>query len=379
MDLKKEYYKLGENKFKQQLSILKSDESTIHFFSYTKKPYFYCSSVETKEKLLLLEKAKWEFDKTFEMFSSFAKKQLIQSFLLDEIQHTNEIENIHSTRHDIFSIIETGKQSGKEKIVSLVNAYLLLLTGEGIKISTLTDIKGIYMNLIGSVLKGDDKPDGEFFRKKPVFITNGIENIHAGIDGENNINHAMEEWLSIYNSDMDTLEKMLLSHFLIESIHPYYDGNGRLGRFLISNGILLDDKSCSAFVISKSFSREKGKYYKAFENGNDVHQYGCVNIAVEQFADVLIHEFEKETISLKNKLKQIDDITAVDSLTKTGEIVYKLLKEASILTDFGISNKEIMNTIDISKRNLMYIMNELREMKLLEDTKIGKTTYHKIV
>lgn len=55
--------------------------------------------------LLVLNKKILELDFIINSFTNFLKKQIIQSFIIDEIESTNKIENIFSTKHDIFKII----------------------------------------------------------------------------------------------------------------------------------------------------------------------------------------------------------------------------------------------------------------------------------
>ena len=60
-------------------------------------------------------------------FTEFSKKQIIQSFIIDEIESTNKIENIFSTKYDIFKIISEASKSKEKKIISIANAYQYLL------------------------------------------------------------------------------------------------------------------------------------------------------------------------------------------------------------------------------------------------------------
>ena len=58
--------------------------------------------------------------------------------------------------------------------------------------------------------------------------------------------------------------------------------------------------------------------------------------------------------------------------------VPKIARIASILSNFGVSNEEIIGETEVSKRSLIYALNKLKEEDILLDTKIGKITYHKI-
>ena len=84
------------------------------------------------------------FDAKVNQLSSFAKKQLLQSYLLDEIQSTNEIEQIQSTRYDIFSVINNAKDVADKKVISIANSYSLLLSSGTSPLENLSDIRKVY-------------------------------------------------------------------------------------------------------------------------------------------------------------------------------------------------------------------------------------------
>lgn len=140
------------------------------------------------------------FDAKVNQLSSFAKKQLLQSYLLDEIQSTNEIEQIQSTRHDIFSVINNAKDVADKKVISIANSYSLLLSSGTSPLENLSDIRKVYDLLLENAVEKKDLPEGQYFRKNSVFITDGLNIIHAGIAEKEKINAAMEEFLSLYNA-----------------------------------------------------------------------------------------------------------------------------------------------------------------------------------
>lgn len=225
-------------------------------------------------------------------FIDFNKNQIIQSFLIDEIESTNKIESIFSTRHDIFSIISNISVSNDKKIISISNSYKELLESSGKKINTLEDIRFLYNVILKKALEKDDLLDGRYFWKKDVFISNGLENIHSGIQGEENIEKCMNEFIYLYNSHNEILTKLILSHFMFEYIHPFYDGNGRVGRYLFSNELYLETNSYFSFLISSSFMHEKNKYYKAFKEANDKYEFGCLNSYVEIILNIFLNQVQ---------------------------------------------------------------------------------------
>lgn len=374
MTIKSSYFQMNKNEFNLYLEDLKKSSNTIHLLN---DRYFFNQSSEVLELVLELNKKMMEFDSLINTFSEFSKKQIIQSFLIDEIKSTNMIENINSTRHDIFSIINKVSSSNDKKIISISNAYKELLNSKGSIISSLSDIRKEYDAILKDAISKKDLPDGIYFRKDNVYVSDGFNIIHNGTIGENKINEEMNCFIDLYNSNMDIFIKMILCHFIFENTHPFYDGNGRLGRFLFSNGLFLETKSLLSFIISSSLEKEKDKYYKAFKEANNKHEFFFLNSYFEIISNILIKQIDININNLKKKKSIIDNLKNNIHLTKSEQKIYDLLNEASILSYYGLSNEEIIKETNISKRTLIYTLNKFKEKDLIVNTKIGKITYHK--
>ena len=111
---------------------------------------------------------------------------------------------------------------------------------------------------------------------------------------------------------------------------------------------------------------------------DDPLEFGCLNEYVKIITEILLRQINNEITKLESKKEKINNLVKLSTFSKSENKIYSLLAEASILTDFGVSNEEIINECNVSKRTLIYTLNKLKELNLLEDTKIGKLTYHKI-
>ena len=320
-----------------------------------------------------------EIDLLFNTFSYFAKGQILQSLLIDEIEATNKIENIQSTRHDIFYLLNHESIVSKDKRIKFIsNAYKNLLQEKGKPVLTLHDLRELYDVVLKDAINKEERPDGEYFRKGDVFVSDGIKPIHYGVNGEENINRFMLEFLNVYNSNIEVFTKLILSHFIFENVHPFYDGNGRFGRFLFTKELFKETDSICSFLISTAFETAKSKYYKAFKLADDRYQFGCLNEYLRIVAEILNDYFEKTLNTLKGNIDRLKKLMIPSDLTKSENKIYKLIAESTIYSTYGVSNEEIKKETNVSKRTLIYSLNRFKSLDMIEDTKIGKTTYHKI-
>ena len=194
MSIKSDYFKMGKDEFKKYIDDIKKAKTTICLLNGR---FFFYQTIDLSNKILELNKKINEFDFVIDSFSNFTKKQIIQSFLIDEIDSTNMIENIYSTRHDIFQIINNVSSSNDKKIISISNAYKQLIESGGSSIKTLNDIRKLYDIVLKNAIDKKDLPDGLNFRKGDVYISNGFMNVHTGTIGEDNINAGMNDFLEL--------------------------------------------------------------------------------------------------------------------------------------------------------------------------------------
>ena len=148
----------------------------------------------------------------------------------------------------------------------MVDLYAIIIKDE-VKFNEVADFRKAYDLLLSKEIEEDDRPDGLMFRNKGV----GVRDL------------TREKWLHKQYSEYEIIEflnklitfinyyeapkllKILASHFMFEYLHPFYDGNGRLGRFIIAK--LLNDhlEHVTALTFSYTINRNKNKYDKAFE------------------------------------------------------------------------------------------------------------------
>lgn len=190
---------------------------------------------------------------------------LINSLILQEAKDSSEIENIITTHDELFqSAIDLENVTHATKEVQsysrallhgfeLVKDHALLLTRHIVEIQQELEgnVAGIRKQS-GTVLK--NQSTGEVIHTPPqdeATIRTLLDNLECYINSE---------------EDTDPLIKMAIIHYQFESIHPFYDGNGRTGRiinilYLVLNGLL----DLPILYLSSYIIRHKADYYRLLQ------------------------------------------------------------------------------------------------------------------
>lgn len=197
---------------------------------------------------------------------------LIDTLALQEAKASSEIENIVTTQDELFqaSLFPEGPGSPAAKEVALYNDALKRGYGTLLKTGLITNRSIIEMF---QLLKGRD--DG--FRTLP-----GTELRHEATgrtvyvppQDAAEINRLMTALEAFINDDndrsLDPLIKMAIIHHQFESIHPFPDGNGRIGRILnvlyLTRTGLLD---IPILYLSRYITRRKSDYYRLLQAVRD--------------------------------------------------------------------------------------------------------------
>lgn len=188
-------------------------------------------------------------------------------------------------------------------------------------IDKIKDLREIYDSLFKDSDSIEEYVEGELFRESSNYIYKNNKKIHSGIH-ESRINESMEKLVDFMNrKDIPFLIKMCMTHYIIEYIHPFYDGNGRLGRFLMSSYLKRKLDKYSAMSISYSISQNKGKYEKLFIEVISKNNYGELTHFVSGLLN-LVYEGQnsiKYLLELSiNKMKNIENI--INDMVTNGEI-----------------------------------------------------------
>ena len=189
-----------------------------------------------------------------------AIKDIIIKILSNELYKTNKIEGIETVKSEIHTSLKDNKKLNNKsnKLDGIIKKYKDIMEKnfkDTQHIDNLSSFRKIYDEMFEDFEKsGNYKLDGKYFRKDTVKVINGLGNtIHIGINGEEAIEKNIEDLIQFMNrKDIPFLVKASISHFFFEYIHPFYDGNGRFGRYLLSLYLARKLDILTAFSVSYS-------------------------------------------------------------------------------------------------------------------------------
>lgn len=290
--------------------------------------------------------------------------------MIDEIQSTNEIEGVRSTKRQIQNVLhEQSVPKNFRHLVSLVDKYKKIMDDQEIKFSTCQDIRKFYEDFaLDEVLQENPEYalDGMIFRKGAVDITSKTDRSkHQGVFPESAIIHDMTEALSIlHDQNIPVLIRLSVFHYLFEYIHPFYDGNGRTGRFIISYYLAKEFHHIIAFQLSVIINKNKKTYYDLFEEADNEWNRGELTSFVYGFLQFIDQAFSETLSRLQKKRDQLQRfanklfelIQSKDPLEKD---IYFILLQASLFSGVGVTMKDLIET---TQRNKITIRNRLQRI-----------------
>lgn len=256
-----------------------------------------------------------------------ARSALTRSLVLDEVASTNAIENIHSTKSQVEEALDAAIGDGprSKRFRELARLYLELSRSEHTVPTSPEDVRAIYDMATKGEIPDNKLPDGKIFRAQGAQVTaGGVKVIHEGLEPEEKIIEAIEAMLALTGrGDVPEVIAAIASHYVFEYVHPFYDGNGRTGRYLLS--LFLRDALSAPTVLSlsRSIAENRDLYYRAFASVEDPMNRGELTFFVLDMLELvrkaqlrIIAVMEESGRNLDAAAEKMGTVVAAHSLSE---------------------------------------------------------------
>lgn len=297
---------------------------------------------------------------------------LINTLILQEAKDSSEIENIITTHDELFREAVfpeyAGKAAAKEVqnyAVALHRGYTLLREG---KILSNRHILAIQQELERN-RSGFRKLPGTELRNDKTGQTVYMPPQHP--DDIVRLMGQLERYINEPDDETDPLIRMAVIHHRFESIHPFYDGNGRTGRiinvlYLVLSGLL----DIPVLYLSRYLVQNKSEYYRLLQHVRDTGQWQdwvlYMLTAVEQTAQQsisVVGSIREAMQSYKHHIREKFSFYSQD-------LINHLFCHPYTKIDF------VTEALGISRPTAAKYLDELTAAGLLHKEKLGKSNYY---
>lgn len=318
-----------------------------------------------------------------------AVHQFATNSMVEEIQQSNEFENVHSTRREIREAVEDLQEKvSKKRFMGMVRKYDMLISHKAIPLNNSGDVRKLYDEFIlDEVIRENPRnaPDGIVFRKDKNYVNQGEQVIHEGLHPERKIIEVMDGALNVLNDQsIDPLIKVAVFHYAFGYIHPFYDGNGRMSRFISSYVLSKYYYAESACLrISYVIKDHRQVYQRIFKRANESKSMGELTCFVIEFLRFIEQAIDDTISSLQEKKNaHIHYQTLLSQFIRNNEKTlgkYEALLSVMLQAElFGNERFDVHNLVRISglSSNTIRKIIGLCDTLMLHEKDGNKNVYH---
>ena len=293
---------------------------------------------------------------------------LLSNLTLQEAKESSAIENIITTQDSLYKhkAIPDLKNTANKEIYHYAQAlkfgYSKVASDQGISIKTILGIQEIV------------KPNQPGFRRVPgTVIKDVIRNkIVYTPPLPDKIPQLMGELEKFINTNsMDPLVKMAVMHHQFESIHPFYDGNGRTGRILnILYLVFTELLNSPVLFLSRYIQNNKSDYYRLLQTVREKNLW-------EQWVIYILKGVSETAKSTTDLIKKIGFLfNEYKHIIRANHKFYSQDLINVIFSHPYTKVKFLEKDMGVSRATASRYLDALCESDILEKHKQGKETYY---
>ena len=295
------------------------------------------------------------------------KNILINAITINEAKESSEIENIITTHDELFQSLSNknySSNSAKEVLnykdalwrgITLIRENGILTTNMIVEIQSIIEENNAGIRTQGGTVLMNDKT-GEIIYRPPETEEELRELLWN-----------LEQFINV-DDDIDPLIKLAVIHYQFESIHPFYDGNGRTGRIINELYLVMKDLLDSPILyLSKYVLETKSEYYRLL---NEIHTQGNWEDWIIYILKGIQNTSDRSLMILKELNKLIEE-TSIEIKEKLPKIHSKELVNL-IFTEFYTRISSVENELNVTRKTASNYLNELAETNILTVEVRGK-------
>lgn len=354
-------------------------------------PHFRYDLTGIEETLFTLAEKTGRASGLLKGLTADAQLEATIEMMVVEAIKTSSIEGELLSRKDVLSSmrknlgLETGHLSGDKRaqgtaalMLAVRNSFAAPLSDE-----TLFEWHRLIMTGHRHVAAGQWRTHTE-----PMQVVSGAvghEQVHFEAPPSSRIPEEMARFIQWFNETAPDGSKEIrkaavrsaLAHLYFESIHPFEDGNGRMGRAL-SEKVLSQGLGRPALLsLSQAIEAKRNDYYDALKEGqqsNDITSWitWFVNIVLEAQAQA------EELIDFTLRKTRLFDRVRDQLNDRQMQIIRRMLEEGPDGFEGGMSAKKYMTITGASKATATRDLQELVEKGIFAPTGGGRSTRYQI-
>lgn len=298
------------------------------------------------ERVLRLER---KVSKALSQLPPVARGALVRSLVINEVVSTNDLEGVRSTRRQINDALEASGEegraglSGQRRFRELAKLYLGISEPNPFFPADPAGVRKVYDQVMSGEDLGSNAPDGRLFRKGEVGVYSASGKLlHDGLHPESAITEAIAQMLELVGSDeIPEIYSAIISHYLFEYVHPFYDGNGRTGRYLLALYLSRPLSVLTSLSLSRVIAENRDAYYKQFKMAESKLNHGeltffVMNILEDiQLAQArIVDDLDRKRALLADAEKRVDGLKGELGLSDREAGVLFLLAQLQLFAIF---------------------------------------------
>lgn len=352
-------------------------------------PHFQYETEAVEDLLYDFAKRTGRISGVLDGFSESEQTEAMINLMVSEAIKTSEIEGEYLSRKDVMSSVRRNLGLNPE-----------LPASKDIRVEGITDLmlairKHFSVPLTEKMLfdwhtmlmKGSKGIEIGQWRshQEPMQIVSGAigrEIVHFQAPPSSTVPSEMKGFITWFNESRNVIHKPIIrsavAHLYFESIHPFEDGNGRIGRAIAEKALSQSIDRPVLFSLSKSIESNKNNYYtalKAAQRSNEITDW--INYFVKTVLDAQI-DAEKEIEFTLKKTKFFDQHKR-DLNERQQKVVRRMLEEGYQGFEGGMNARKYVSIASTSKATATRDLQDLVQKGIFTPIGGGRSTRYKLL